>query len=268
MRLPLASLLLLPVLSFAPAALAQGANPCGNFDFSAGIDCRIEVEGGCTAQCTPLHLEAGCEGQCTATAEVACVDDCGAACVAMCDPSLLDCYAGCREECDQPLIAKCEQQKPGEDCVSIVASECNMHCTEACEVPPSDCEEHCNNCCLGSCTADVNFECNFNCFATLEGKCEAQCDAPSGALFCNGQYVNASDIEACISYLATQGVDVDVSARGSLSCGLDGCEGSSDSSLGCSAAPGASASGVSGIFAALGLAGLAGFFAARRRRRG
>src|SRR5262245_11916871 len=44
-----------------------GPNPCGNFDFSGGLNCKIEVSGGCSIQCTPLQFEASCTGQCTAT---------------------------------------------------------------------------------------------------------------------------------------------------------------------------------------------------------
>src|SRR4051794_22951892 len=83
------------------ASPALADDPCGKFDFSQGLSCKIEVEGGCTADCTPLKLEAGCSGGCTVAATTACVDDCGTQCVAMCDPAHLDCFAGCHSECDQ-----------------------------------------------------------------------------------------------------------------------------------------------------------------------
>jgi hypothetical protein len=83
----------------------------------------------------------------------------------------------------------------------------------------------CHTCCDGSCSAQINFSCDFQCFADVRGGCDVQCQQPSGAIFCNGQYVHASDVEACITYLATQGITVDVSARGSLQCGPNGCTG-------------------------------------------
>ncbi len=215
-------------------AQAQSAESCGNFDFSSGISCKIEVEGGCQAQCTPLKFEAACTGGCSVEADTQCVDSCGTQCVLTCDPSLLDCFAGCHSECDAPTQELCESNGTRDDCADVAIAECDIHCNESCEVPPSDCQEHCNRCCTGSCTTQVNFDCNLSCFAELEGGCDVQCAKPNGALFCNGQYVNASDIEECILYLSQQGIDVDVSARGSVTCDLSGCEG--DGSTGCSAA--------------------------------
>lgn len=216
-------------------AIAADAEACGNFDFSNGIDCKIEVEGGCTAQCTPLKFEAACTGQCGIDAETQCVDNCGTQCVATCDPSLLDCFAGCHAECDAPTQELCEANGTRDDCEEFAVADCDIHCTEACEVPPSDCQEHCTRCCTGSCTTQINFNCNLDCFAEVTGGCEAHCEAPSGGLFCNGQYVYASDIEECITYLIEQGIEVDVSARGSVTCDLSGCEGEG-SATGCSLA--------------------------------
>lgn len=261
--------LLVPVLAVAPsffAASSAFATPCGKFDFSAGIDCRIEVEGGCKADCTPLKFEAGCTGGCTAASSQTCVNDCGTQCVAQCDPAHLDCFAGCHAECDQPTTDECNAKQPGADCVNIAKAQCDMHCKDSCQVPPSTCQEHCTTCCTGGCTTQVNFDCDYQCFAKLQGGCDVQCQDPKGALFCNGQYVNATDVEQCIAYLATQGIKVDVSARGSLDCGLTGCKGSG-SAVGCTAAPssdrslGATALGLS----VMGL--LVGLVAERRRRR-
>src|SRR5262245_20664445 len=203
---------LLAIVGAASAARAD--TPCGDFDFSQGISCKIEVEASCSAGCTPLKREAGCSGGCSASASTACVNDCGTQCIATCDPEALDCFAGCHAECDQPAIDTCQTKQPGADCVSAAKAQCDVHCEDACQVPDSSCQEHCNKCCTGSCTTQVNFDCDFACFAKLEGSCNVQCDDPKGALFCNGQYVAASDVDACIQYLATQGVDVDVSARG------------------------------------------------------
>lgn len=233
----LAAALALPVLSVAATASAQDT-PCGNFDFTSGISCEIKVEGGCTAECTPLNFEAGCSGGCTAAATTDCTSTCGTQCIAECDPALLDCFAGCHAECDGEVQAQCEAAHPGEDCVTQAKAQCDMHCETSCEVPPSDCQEHCQSCCTGGCQTQINFDCDYQCFVELSGGCEVQCTEPSGALFCNGQYVYASDVEACINYLATQGITVDVSARGEVTCDLNGCDGEGSANAGiCSAAP-------------------------------
>jgi MYXO-CTERM domain-containing protein len=242
-----------------------GSNPCGNFDFSGGVSCKIEVSGGCTANCSPLRFEAACTGMCGATADTMCVDNCGTTCVAMCDPALLDCFKGCHAECDQPTVDLCKQQHPTEDCATTAQAQCDVHCKDSCKVKPSNCQEHCNKCCTGSCTTQINFNCDFSCFADVKGGCDVQCQKPEGAIFCNGQFVHASDIEACIQYLATQNIDVDVSARGTVGCDLNGCH-QSGSASGCSvssASPTGSGLGAA-VFALFALAAAL----VRPRRRG
>jgi len=242
-----------------------GANPCGNFDFSAGINCKIEVSGGCTADCSLLKEELACAGGCSVTADTMCVNNCGTQCVAMCDPAHLDCFTGCHGECDGPTTQTCMQMNPQADCVNQAKAQCDVHCNDSCKIPPSNCQEHCNKCCTGSCTTQVNFMCDFSCFANVHGNCSVQCSKPDGAIFCNGSYVNASDIQACISYLATQGIMVDVSAR--ASCDLSGCHGVSNipGASGCAASPGTNVglgAWAGGVLFVVG----AGAFRARRRR--
>lgn len=211
----------------ASPALAQTSGedePCGKFDFSGGLDCRIEVEGGCTAQCTPLSFKAGCTGGCTASATTDCTGSCGTQCIAECNPELLDCFAGCHAECDADVEAQCEAKGGNMDCKEQAVAQCDMHCETACEVPPSNCQDHCVTCCNGGCRTQANFDCDFACFAELKGGCDVQCSKPEGALFCNGQYVYASDITECIAWLAQQGINVDASASGSLSCSGGNCD--------------------------------------------
>jgi hypothetical protein len=265
-RWSLASIALFAVLSAPAIARADdGGTPCGNFNFASGISCKIEVSGGCMADCTTLKFEAGCSGGCSVTANQTCVNDCGTKCVAMCDPAALDCFTGCHGECDQPTTAECMQKQPSADCVTQAKAQCDVHCKDACQVPPTNCQEHCTKCCTGSCTTQVNFDCDFQCFASLQGGCTAQCTAPQGAIFCNGQYVHASDVQACVTYLATQGINVDVSARGSATCDLNGCKGvGSASGAGCMMSPGSNA----GLFGGVAWGAIACVMARIRRRKG
>ncbi len=260
------SFLALPALLLASLP-ARAADPCGKFDLANGIDCHIEVKGGCQANCTPLKFTAQCDGGCTAMATQTCSGDCETTCVQQCDPNHLDCIAGCHTECEQPFITECQQQHPERDCVEDAKASCTMHCRSACGVTVDSCLQHCQECCGGACTSSVNMDCDLKCFAELEGGCNVQCEAPSGALFCNGQYVYASDVEQCIQWLATQGIDVNVEARGQVTCDLSGCNGDGSANVGgfgCSASPGQSSP-----FATMGITiGLAamGIAAARRRK--
>jgi hypothetical protein len=222
-------------------------NPCGNFDLSAGISCKIEVSGGCTAKCTPFLFETACTGGCTQSASMTCVDNCGVSCVAQCDPSLLDCFEGCHKECDGPVMDECKKTG-GTDCSNKAKAQCDIHCKDNCKIKPSSCSEHCTKCCTGGCKSQINFSCDYKCMTKMQGGCEAQCTAPTGAIFCNGQYVGASDVVKCISYLATKGITVDASA--SLSCDLTGCKAGAKAGIfGCAA------SGVDPLGTGLGLAG-------------
>ena len=266
-RLVAAIVAAVPALFVAQNAFAGN---CGNFNLDYisqnGISCKIEVKGGCTAQCAPLQFEAGCTGQCTGTATVDCTGSCGTQCVAQCDPAKLDCFTGCHDECDAPVQAQCTSTHPNDDCVSIARAQCDMHCNTQCKVATdTNCQEHCQTCCTGSCVTQTNYDCDYDCFAKLQGGCEVQCEDPSGAIFCNGQYVDAADVEACINELAEKGITVNVEARGEVTCDLNGCTGDGSASAGiCSVSnvglDGAAASGLS-----LGVLGIAIGLGARRR---
>jgi len=237
----------------ASAQDAGATTPCGKFDFSGGLSCKIEVSGGCKAQCSPINFEAACTGGCTAmTTTTNCTDNCGTTCVQMCNPQLLDCFVGCHAECDQPTMDLCRTNHPTDDCTNTAKAQCDIHCKDSCAVPPNNCQEHCTKCCRGSCDTQTNFECDFSCFARVQGGCDVQCTKPEGAIFCNGQYVYASDVQQCIAYLATRGIQVDVSASASGQCDLSGCHGIGNVSVG-----GCSASGALNQTAAAGPFGLA-----------
>jgi hypothetical protein len=265
------SFLALPVLLLASSSAFAITTPpeCGKFDFNEnGFGCEVKVEGGCDADCTSLKFIAGCEGGCTATATSQCTGSCGVSCIAQCDPSKLDCVQGCHDECEQPFIADCQAKHSDRDCVADAEASCTSYCRNQCQVQPSNCTEHCDTCCSGACTATVNLDCDISCYAKLEGGCRVQCQEPSGALFCNGQYVGASDVGSCINALLEQGLQVDVSARGEVTCDLSGCNSSGSASAGgfaCAASPGQE-SPLPATAVALGMVAV-GISAARRRNR-
>jgi hypothetical protein len=275
----------LPVVAFilvaSPrSALAKDEGPCGNFDFSGNVSCSVQVQAACSASCDAPKVVIACSGKCTATSTQTCTDSCGTACIAECDPQLLDCFAGCHAECDQPAIDLCKEKKPGEDCVTKGKAQCDIHCKDNCKVPDSNCQEHCTKCCSGSCQTQVNFDCDFGCMAEASVNCKAQCTKPTGGIFCNGQFVNATDVDACITHLATKlSIKVDASARGSASggCSSGNCGGeasggakvnvsnpSDSGGKGCASAPGSS-NGITGVLVLLGLVSASATWARRRK---
>jgi hypothetical protein len=265
------------VLAAAPlfaagTARAEDNGPCGNFDFSGDISCKVQVSGGCTASCDTPKVTVACGGKCTATSTSTCTGSCGTACLQECNPELLDCFAGCHAECDQPAIDVCKQQHPNDDCVTQGKAQCDVHCKGSCKVPDSSCQEHCTKCCSGACTTQVNFDCDYSCLADVEVSCKAQCAKPTGGIFCNGQFVNATDVQQCVAYLASKlkiNVDVSATASATTECGPNGCSGSADGkasakAAGCMAAPGSN-NGLAGAFGLIAGLGIITTIRARRR---
>src|SRR5262245_53092024 len=84
---------------------SAGIADCGNIDVEANAMCEVEVEGGCTAHCTPVSfeaacagkLEASCTGMCNGSFEASCKTDCQADCTGRCDvnPGMFDCNVDC-----------------------------------------------------------------------------------------------------------------------------------------------------------------------------
>jgi hypothetical protein len=102
------------------------------------------------------------------------------------------------------------------------------------------------------------------CRANLQGGCEAQCTDPKGALFCDGQYVDAgSRLEECLNYLEDI-LKIDVEGYARADCQGNTCTAEAGGSISCTAAPATNApfDGRAAAFAALGL----GLLVARRRK--
>ena len=118
-------------LLFAETARAEDHGPCGNFDFSGSISCKVQVSAGCTASCDPPKVTVACGGKCTTTSTQTCNDTCGTTCIKQCSPDLLDCFGGCHAECDQPAIALCQKDHPNDDCVTQGKAQCDVHCKDS-----------------------------------------------------------------------------------------------------------------------------------------
>ncbi len=131
----------------------------------------------------------------------------------------------------------------------------------------------CNASCTGSCTATANQTCQeqcqessyAQCRADLANQCTTQCQESLGAIFCNGSYINASNVEQCIQQL-DQILSAKIAVSGSSSCTGDQCSGEAQgkASLSCSAATAGTAAG--GLWA-IGVAGAAVVAVRRRRER-
>lgn len=248
-------------LATTPASAGSLAD-CGNINVSAQAKCEMQVSGGCTAQCTPLSFAAACDAKCTGSASVSCTGSCQASCEGSCNPGSFDCSAYCSGDCSGKCSGECASSGDKTNCEGSCEASCSAKCSASCKVNPPDCKGKCEASCGGSCEAQANVSCSASCSAELSGGCTAQCSDPKGALFCDGQYVDAGDhMQNCLDYLGSIGITV--TASGDASCSGGSCEAEGKASASCAMQPGGTA--FDGTAFAL-FAAAAGLVAARRRR--
>ena len=253
--------------------------------------CEVLVQGGCTVMCQPVSFRAACaadlyvacDGMCTASASATCMASCDvSACQATCEvePAMFSCRAECTAMATASCEAECSAMASDNEARTRCEASCEAtfaaRCEASCEAtPPSaTCMARCQASCEGRCEAEANVDCQVDCQASgyvdceasLTGGCTAQCEAPEGALFCEGQWVDADDVDACIDALRTLlDIEVDASARGSAMCegGMCTAEGEAEASASCAVAWGRTPrEGLPFALLGLGLLALAG----RRRR--
>jgi len=217
------------VLVISPStAGAADASACNNIDLSAEANCSALVETECTAQCEPVSFVLACDGQCSGTCNETATTECTQTCSSWCntecavDPGSFSCQGGCVSNCETSCPGKCHDHPDQGKCEASCRTSCDTECTASCTVvaPTATCETKCGTCCDTSCTVQHNVECevacDIQCSASLEGSCEIRCQDPEGAIFCDGQFVDAGDnLQECIEYLESIGNQVDVSAWGS-----------------------------------------------------
>lgn len=265
-----------------PTEASAGLDACGSINLSANANCKVAVQGGCTAQCTPVNVQvacdgklyASCQGQCKASVDASCTTSCQGTCTASCNanPGSFDCSASCAGRCDADCSAQCQANANQADCTAACKANCGGECSAQCNgTPPSaTCDAKCNASCSGSCTAKVTASCQIDCQvkgevqcrADVEGGCKAQCTKPDGAIFCDGQYVDVgNNFKNCLD--ALNGF-LNVKVDGSASCANNSCQ--AQGKVSCfSVAPGEPALGGWGL--GLGFAALGAALARRRLRR-
>ncbi len=275
----LGALALVAPLFASNVAQAASLSSCGDIFVSGEAECEVLVEGGCTAMCEPLSVQAACaadlrvdcDGQCNAEIEANCDVDCQAGCEGRCDvdPGTFSCTADCQADCSADCSGSCAADSDSARCEASCEATCSGSCDAQCSgTPPSaDCKASCEASCSGSCQGKANIDCQIDCQAdgfaecqaTLEGGCEAQCQKPEGAIFCDGQFVDSSNLQDCIAALKAA-LGIEVYAEGSASCEGNTCMAEGEVGCTCSADD-------AGNPALAVLFGLGFLMAARRRRR-
>ena len=263
---------------FAPGtASATVISECGNIDFSGTETCTIETSGGCSAQCTPVNvdvqcsaqLEASCSGQCNVSIDASCTTSCESSCTGGCTAGNFSCEGSCTGDCEASCSGSCSSNGNQSQCEASCKETCGAQCQASCSGSPPSCSAvSCQAACTGSCQAQANMDCQVNCQASgyadcetnVTGGCNAQCSQPQGALFCNGQFVDVSDLQSCEAALAAA---FNINVTGSASCSGNTCQAKATASCG-QIAPG-DMPPLSPMLIGLGLAATAAGVARRRR---
>ncbi len=266
-------------LLVANSAQARGLDACGDFLFDplGDVECSVEFEGGCTAHCEPLSFELqcastlylDCQAECDVDIDVGCTADCEAGCMTECSGGGFDCEAHCGAGCSAECDSYCD---PGDnECHSSCSATCSAECGASCSVELPDCETSCHASCEGECHASANIDCQvgcqaggyIDCEASLQGGCEVACQSPSGAIFCDGQWINTDDLDSCVDAIV-DAFSIEVTGYADASCSGNTCKAEAGCTATCAAAPSTPATDLG--FAGLSAAAVSVVIARRARR--
>lgn len=229
------------VWSFGSSPAHAELETCGGIFVSGDASCGYRPEEECTTECMTVAVEESCvvevynacESSCTTTAsadceascETTCVDDCTTTTTTTNPPSCMDL---CLQDCGDGG-GSCESATHKGACGRCGKFNCQKRCEAKCGDEPeparvttvTECMPTCSKACMASCTAKVNTQCQVDCqektYTSCEQKmverCETQCTDKGGAIFCDGQFVNATDVRDCADELeAKVNIDIDIDA--------------------------------------------------------
>lgn len=280
------------VLGFAwPSLVHADLESCGGIFLGGGAACSFQPTEECMKSCEPVAVETSCaaelytqcESDCTASASAECQTECESGCTQDCMAPTESEGPGCLDLCLDQCQARSDGTCAGGDrphCHASCGQTCGDICGAKCagvdepEAEAPDCSLSCKSACAGSCQAEANLECQVQCQTkvfsecetTLVEKCQTECMTTGGAIFCDGQFLNYSDVDACAAELAAEfdvHVDLDIDASAGFEIDLSDDDGDGKR-VGCSVVGGP---GAGGRFAGLGAPILLSLVIIGRRRR-
>jgi len=236
------SLLIIAGWMLNPTPAHAELEACGGIFLSGDANCEYRPTEECMTECMTVAVEGSCvatifnecETMCTATASVECESGCTETCTDNCTTTTtteepVDCMGLCVADCDESCGGgSCDKYQHKGACGRCCSHNCQRRCEEKCEnVPPpvsmtvTECMPSCTTACSASCAAKANTECQVTC---QEGKyvmcetqmvetCETKCKDKGGAIFCDGQFINADDSQTCADELEAEiKIEIDIDA--------------------------------------------------------
>jgi hypothetical protein len=276
---------LLSAVMLAPqAAHAKALDKCGGVFLSIDSQCEFKPIQECETTCATTSVEqvcaqktySMCSQSCTTSDITSCkktrTDSCSKQCETISSKSSNEvCVSECTGSCTTSAVSDGRFNGDHGKCQKNCAHDCNAQCESSSTSDQStDCETKCLSIVENECTEEVNRDCVLSCQTDNYESCQTDtvqtcnttCKDKGGALFCDGQYIEASDLQSCADQLASEfSFDIDVTAHAVVT-GTNDKTGDKVSTK-CSFSP--PTRGRSG--AALGALAVLGLVLSRRRRR-
>jgi hypothetical protein len=227
----MAAMAILLLTSQARASLQA----CGNINVSAGATCTVEADPPtCQGRCDEASFQASCQGYCD-VALPSCSGSCYADCQGGCnvDPGNFDCNVDCQGRCEADCDAACASSGNQSDCRGRCSGDCSGMCSASCSgTPPSaNCDARCEASCEGACTGG-HAACEGSCQGEFKANCHLKCTEGSGAVFCDGEYVDSgNNLEQCLDALRSIGATVNFQGYASGECSGNTCVGDAGCSI-------------------------------------
>ncbi|HKO46296.1 MAG TPA: hypothetical protein VJV79_01150 [Polyangiaceae bacterium] len=276
--------LLSGVLLMPNLAEAKALDQCGGVYLNADAHCEFKPIQECQTTCSTTSVQQVCAqktyemcGQsCTLSDVTTCKETRSESCSKECETistksSREVCVSSCSDSCTTSAVSKNHFQGDRGKCQKSCDHDCNARCeSSSTSDQTTDCETKCSsvieNVCVEEVTRDCVLSCQTNNYESCETEtvntCNTTCKDKGGALFCDGQFIGASDLQACADQLASEfSFNINVAAKAVADTASD-CVDSASSK--CSFGP--PTRGQGGMVALGALAAL-GVVLSRRRRR-
>lgn len=283
------SALLLGFSLLPSTAHAKALDKCGGIFLSASSACEFKPVQECKTTCSTTSVEQVCAqktytmcgASCTTTDTTACTtthaDSCSKECDSISTKSSHEvCTSECGSNCTSDAVSKGHFGGDSDKCGKNCSHDCDSQCDTCSSTDQTtDCMTKCMSVTDHECTEEVNRDCVLSCqtdnYTSCEtdtvNTCNTTCQDKGGALFCDGQFLEASNLQDCADQLAAEfSFNIDVTAQVAVTA--DGAvtttnNDGSKTTTKCSFGP--PAPGKSGM--ALGALAMLGLAMARRRRR-
>ena len=228
--------LLSGVLLVPNLAQAKALDQCGGVYLSVDSHCEFKPMQECETTCTTSSTEQvcaqktyeTCASSCTVTDTTSCkkthTESCSKQCETISTKSSREvCVSECSDSCTSSAVSNNHFGGDHGKCQKNCDHDCNVRCdSSSTSDQTTDCETKCLSVVESECIEEVNRDCVLSCqtdnYETCQTEtvntCNTTCKDKGGALFCDGQFIGASNLQACADQLASEfSFNIDVTAQ-------------------------------------------------------